>query len=349
MRFTFESIIRASPERVFAFHELPDALLRLTPPFAGVRIRSERSSTRVGAVSRVTIRLAPLVWITGEYLHVAREAPHYFEDRQVRGAFRSWTHRHRIEAHPEGTRLVDDIEFEPPRIARPFARWLILPRLRRIFAWRHEATRAWCEEQIAKSWTANAAAWRTAVRERSIESRRVATDAAIVDAVLAQRPRTVLDLGCGEGWLARALASRGIEVTGVDGSAELIASAKELGGGEFHVLRYDELPRLGRTFDVAVANFSLLDEVLPELPAPVVVIQTVHPSFAAADGWQVEDFATMPGQWREPMPWYFRTLDSWRAALARAGYTLAETREPRHPESGAPLSVILVARRVSSS
>jgi len=33
MRFTKESVIRATPERVFAFHELPDAFERLMPPW----------------------------------------------------------------------------------------------------------------------------------------------------------------------------------------------------------------------------------------------------------------------------------------------------------------------------
>ena len=76
------------------------------------------------------------------------------------------------------------------------------------------------DERISQSWIANADVWTSAVRERRIESRRVATDAAIVSAVLDQHPKTVLDLGCGEGWLARAL--HGVDVTGIDGSPALI-------------------------------------------------------------------------------------------------------------------------------
>jgi len=343
VRFTAESIIRATPERVFAFHQLPDALARLTPPWAGVRLLSGTSSLEPGSVSAVKLRVAPLGWVRADYLHVASEPPHYFEDRQVRGAFKSWRHQHFIEAHPQGTRLVDDIEFEPPFgfPGRMLAPLLILPRLRRIFAFRHEATRAWCEEQIAHSWNANAAAWSAAVRGQTIESRRAGTDAAIVEAVLAQQPRTVLDLGCGEGWLARALADRGIAVTGVDGSPALIEAARQLGGGKFFVLPYRDLGLLGRTFDVAVANFSLLDETLPaEIPASTLIIQTIHPSFAVTDGWQVETFTKMPGEWREPMPWYFRTLDSWRAALGRIGFEVEEVREP-----GGTLSLLLICRR----
>ena len=36
---------------------------------------------------------------------------------------------------------------------------------------------------------------------------------------------SILDVGCGEGWLARTLSSEGYNVTGVDASASLIDEA----------------------------------------------------------------------------------------------------------------------------
>jgi SAM-dependent methyltransferase len=204
-------------------------------------------------------------------------------------------------------------------------------------------------DEISRSWDANASAWSTAVRERQIESRRVATDAAIVSAVLEQHPQTVLDLGCGEGWLARALADHGIEVTGIDGSAALIEAARQLGGGEFHALPYHELATLGRTFDLAIANFSLfekdLHDLLSNIPARTLVVQTVHPSFAETDGWQVETFAKMPGDWPKPMPWYFRRQASWTTELERAGWAVLQAGEVLHPEQGDGLSMIFVAEK----
>ena len=77
-------------------------------------------------------------------------------------------------------------------------------------------------EKLRRSWVANANAWCDAVRNDRIASRRLVTNAAVVDAVLSQRPRSVLDLGCGEGWLARALAENGVVVTGIDSSQELV-------------------------------------------------------------------------------------------------------------------------------
>lgn len=207
-------------------------------------------------------------------------------------------------------------------------------------------------EQLRRSWSANAGAWSAAVREDKIESRRLATNAAIVDAVTQLQPRSVLDLGCGEGWLARELSSRGIEATGVDASQELIDAAREA-GGTFHALSYDELA-FDRTFDVVVANFSLLEEKLPlqKIRALLqnggaLVIQTVHPVFSPApyeDGWRVENFAAFEGEWPEPMPWFFRTLESWTRLLREAGFVISDIREPLHPERKQPLSLILTCR-----
>jgi 2-polyprenyl-3-methyl-5-hydroxy-6-metoxy-1,4-benzoquinol methylase len=222
---------------------------------------------------------------------------------------------------------------------------------------------------IAASWDANAAAWTGAVRSGAIASRRLATDAAILAAVLARRPRRVLDLGCGEGWLARALAAERVETVGIDGSAALVEAAARAaaggGGGTFLRLSYEELvadpAAAGTGFDVVAANFALLAEDAapllralrrpdgPLAPGGALVVQTLHPLAAGPpyrDGWRTEDFRGFGGGegggWR-PMPWYFRTLGSWVALLREAGYALAELREPAHPETHAPLSLLITA------
>ncbi|MEP1895682.1 MAG: class I SAM-dependent methyltransferase [Alloalcanivorax venustensis] len=208
--------------------------------------------------------------------------------------------------------------------------------------------------RLAGSWRDNADVWTRAVRDGTIESRRRVTDAAIVDVVLSHCPSRVLDLGCGEGWLARALLARGIEVVGVDGSEPLVAAARAAGGGVFHHCDYDGLIRdpmsLGGGFDLVVANFALLQQDLAPLlaalrrlsvPGGGLVIQTVHPLTVGGDeGWREENFVQFEGRWR-PMPWYFRTLDSWRSELRGAGYDVVGVREPAHPDTQAPVSLIL--------
>jgi ubiquinone/menaquinone biosynthesis C-methylase UbiE len=75
----------------------------------------------------------------------------------------------------------------------------------------------------------------------------------------------VLDLGCGNGYIARRMARSGARVTGVDRSAELIdrARAREAAtplGIVYHQADAATLPMLAdRSFDLGVANMSLMD------------------------------------------------------------------------------------------
>lgn len=217
------------------------------------------------------------------------------------------------------------------------------------------------ERALARSWIANARGWEQAVREGRIESRRVATDAAIVAAVLESGSTSVLDVGCGEGWLARALSTAQVAVTGIDGSAPLVEAAREQGCGTFEVCTYEELvekpDRFGERFGAVVFNFALLHEnAAPVLaatrrllaPGGQLIVQTVHPWTAAGhgpyvDGWRLESFDKFGNGFPEPMPWFFRTLESWSTLLATTGYRLQKMLEPKHPETDAPLSLLLIA------
>lgn len=214
---------------------------------------------------------------------------------------------------------------------------------------------------MLRSWERNAAAWTEAVRERRIASRRAGTDAAIVGAVLDASPASVIDVGCGEGWLARALSSRGCRVTGIDASKPLIEAARQLGGATFETIAYADIARhrepIGAPFDVAVCNFSLLEaEITPVLsalrdvlaPRGKLIVQTVHPWIAAGehayiDGWRTETFASFGEGFVEAMPWYFRTLSSWLDAIGEAEFRIERIGEPIDAASGRPLSLLIVA------
>lgn len=214
------------------------------------------------------------------------------------------------------------------------------------------------ESRLERSWRSNAEAWSSAVHEGRIASRRAGTDAAIVDAVLHTNALLVLDLGCGEGWLARALVANGCDVVGVDASPELIATARALGGARYEIAAYAELA--SRTdafgaFDAVVCNFALLGEdVQTPLRAAhgllreggALIVQTVHPWVACGDdayidGWRIETFDAFGGEFREPMPWYFRTLRSWLGAIRASGFAIGDLAEPLDPANGRPLSLLL--------
>lgn len=217
------------------------------------------------------------------------------------------------------------------------------------------------ESTLLQSWHHNARAWTEAIRSGAIESRRQVTDQAILLALMGRQPERVLDLGCGEGWLLRALAERGIETVGVDGDATLVEAAQAAGSSPVQVASYEDLVEvkvdIGRDYDLICANFSLLHQnIIPLLaalnallvPGGALVIQTLHPWSVAAgdyqDGWREETFDGFKGQW-QPMPWYFRTLSSWLNALDMAGFQLISLREPQHPQSPVPQSLLMIAER----
>jgi 2-polyprenyl-3-methyl-5-hydroxy-6-metoxy-1,4-benzoquinol methylase len=217
------------------------------------------------------------------------------------------------------------------------------------------------EQQLLRAWDANAALWTEAVRAQAIPSRRAGTDQAIVDAVRELRPARVLDVGCGEGWLARRLrAELGCAVTGIDGSAPLIAAAHAVDpAGSYHCLSYQaaraQPAALGGPYDGVVCNFARLGQSLAPVlgalagslaPGGALLIQTLHPWAACGDqpyrdGWREETFAGFgAGRW-QPMPWYFRTLASWLAQIRTADLALIACREPLDPATGRPLSLLL--------
>lgn len=149
MRFVKESIIRAEPERVFAFHELPDALERLMPPWETARVVLPPKNLHAGTRTIVETKLFGLFPVRWHAMHTAYDPPRMFEDIQLSGPFKSWRHRHIVEPHELGARLRDDIEYEPPfsffgRLAAPL---VVEQRLKRLFDYRHAVTKKWAEER----------------------------------------------------------------------------------------------------------------------------------------------------------------------------------------------------------
>lgn len=147
MKFTKESVIKASPERVFAFHELPDAFERLVPPWEDAKIVQKANISEIGSraiIEQKIFGLIPSRWVAE---HTAYDPPRMFEDVQISGPFAKWRHRHVIEPHEEGAVLRDEIEFEPPMsiIGDLAAPLFILPRIEKMFDYRHRVTKAWCE------------------------------------------------------------------------------------------------------------------------------------------------------------------------------------------------------------
>jgi ligand-binding SRPBCC domain-containing protein len=145
--FQKKSHIAASAEKVFAFHEMPDAFARLQPPWQTTEIIQPPVSLAVGTRVILRTKLGP-IWQTIEAEHVEYQAGRMFADRMVKGPFRYWLHRHIIEPVAENACiLIDDIEYALPLgpVGNLFGGWFARRELERLFEYRHEVTRKACE------------------------------------------------------------------------------------------------------------------------------------------------------------------------------------------------------------
>lgn len=148
MNFVKESVIKATPERVFAFHELPDAFERLIPPWENAKIVQKADISKIGSraiIEQKIMGFIPSRWVAE---HIAYDPPNMFEDIQISGPFRHWRHRHIIRSHKDGALLRDEIDYEPPMafLGMAMTPFLVTPKLDKMFDFRHEVTKAWCEK-----------------------------------------------------------------------------------------------------------------------------------------------------------------------------------------------------------
>ena len=215
------------------------------------------------------------------------------------------------------------------------------------------------EQKIINSWQVNAGNWIDIIDNNSIESRKLATNKAIVNAVCKSKPASAFDVGCGEGWLAKALQDKGIEIYGVDVIPELIDKAKQKVKGDFWVASYEDITAgkiiFPKLFNAIVINFALIAKestenllaALPRYLAPggKLFIQTLHPHNRKAvddytTGWKEGSWDGLGEQFTMPYQWYFRTLEDWLILLGESGFSKVKIGEVLHPVSAKQLSVI---------
>jgi 2-polyprenyl-3-methyl-5-hydroxy-6-metoxy-1,4-benzoquinol methylase len=206
------------------------------------------------------------------------------------------------------------------------------------------------------SYSQNAVFWTDIIRQRRDRYRTELTDAAVLELVSPRKGLCILDAGCGEGYLSRALAERGAQVTGVDLVVELVVAAQEeasrLGlDAEHLVADVSNLPaEFADRFDVIVLNHVVNDL---ENPAPAfleanrvlrlggrIVMLMLHPCFSH-QGSAIEYFAnyraercfevageTSPAAVTD----WVRSLESYSALLGEAGFAITGLQEP-HPSA----------------
>ncbi len=140
--FEHRSVIAAPAERVWAFHQSPDALYRLTMPPMRIQIVRDDRRSLTGGELEFLLRLGPLPvrWVAA---HEPGPEPMSFVDRQVVGPLAFWEHEHIMRPCESGTELLDRITLSyRPGLRYAWTR-LTFSRtaLRILFAYRHWRTR----------------------------------------------------------------------------------------------------------------------------------------------------------------------------------------------------------------
>jgi SAM-dependent methyltransferase len=171
--------------------------------------------------------------------------------------------------------------------------------------------------------------------------------------------RRLLDVGCGEGQVARHLATLGVDVVGLDPTPSQLRVARERGGGPRYARgRADALPCRDGAFDAALVCLALehvdrfevaIAEVARVLePGGVFVLLLAHPLLQAPGGGWIDDRVTGEHYWRvrgylrddamvdEVAPgvtlrFLHRPLHRFVNAMGAAGLLISDMEEPSPP------------------
>jgi len=170
----------------------------------------------------------------------------------------------------------------------------------------------------------------------------------------------VIDVGTGEGQVARLASGLGAEVTGVDPTqAQLRVAAERAGGPRYVRAAAEHLPFSDASFDAAVA--CLVFEHLPKHEPPIAEIGRVlepsgrfvfvlnHPLLQAPNSGWVIDHDLDEQYWRVGsylpvdvtmeelapgvvLPFVHRPLSQYVNAMANVGLVIRRMEEPRPPD-----------------
>ena len=210
-------------------------------------------------------------------------------------------------------------------------------------------------------WNANAEDWHIQVGRDGDLNRRLCSDPVLWSFLGDAGGLTVLDAGCGTGYLSRKLLQRGARVIAVDAAEAMIAVARRETPVEldvsYHVDSCSVLARVADdSVDRIIFNYVLMD--VPDLdgtmrafhrvlkPDGIAVIVFSHPCFPLSQATDIGQRGSMAITWTEPyfedrriedppwnhfkagFVWYHRPMRRYWRAFRDAGFAIDDFDEP---------------------
>lgn len=223
------------------------------------------------------------------------------------------------------------------------------------------------EKQISQAWDKLADRWISVYTAQGDMNREHVVDPVIFRLIGPTRDLSILDAGCGGGYLCRQLAGKGSRVVGVDISTKFIQIARQKEKADPLNIRYysaslHNLPMLkDETFDIIISNLVLMDvanlnKAVKELRRVLkkdgkLVFSIMHPCFSSPPVhgwmrkprdshrkedrlyWMVDRYFDRAMEIWQFYDWpttysFHRPLSDYIQALLKNGFTLTDFEEP---------------------
>lgn len=111
--FEHELILPCSPKAAFDFLRRPANIARISDPNMGLKFTAAPEHIEEGSV--LEFQLVSFNQVHKAIHRITRFEPSkLFFEEQEKGPLAMWEHLHQFEPHPEGVRLIDEIDFELP-------------------------------------------------------------------------------------------------------------------------------------------------------------------------------------------------------------------------------------------
>jgi ligand-binding SRPBCC domain-containing protein len=150
--FEKSTILKASCEHVFAFHESPKNISKIAPSSLHVHEVACDDSAVTGGIFRIRASQfgIPIHWV-GQWDQV--EKPSLLVDTSLASPFAIWRHSHIFAPHPEGCLMTDRVEhrLKGGFLGAMVSRFLLPMFFAAMFHARHVATRRFFARSVPSS------------------------------------------------------------------------------------------------------------------------------------------------------------------------------------------------------